>query len=73
MRDFSKSLTLEATSFSKISNSPGLIKSEILSLALNLVPEFLILSLIISEISLLVIWSSKILILSLGNVEVLKF
>ena len=73
MRDFSKSLILEATSFSKISNSPGFIKSEILSLALNLVPEFLILSLIISEISLLVIWSSKFLILSLGNVEVLKF
>ena len=30
-------------------------------------------SLIISEISLLVIWSSKFLILSLGNVEVIKF
>ena len=55
MRDLSKSFTLEATSFSKISNSPGFIKSAILSLALNLVPEFLILSLIISEINLLVI------------------
>ena len=73
-KDFNKSLTLEATSFCRISSSPGFMNSEILSLAWNLFFWSLIRSLIISETNLLLIWSSRFFLrLSLGNVEVIEW